>query len=107
MVLINLETITDRKDTSVDNGIPSIVITDGDNTDSKSYNVSNTGAPIQLKRLNTVDEGMENEGFEDDEDGNEEQHVIEKKPQINRFRGKQYGTIDVWWLYDDGGNTYR
>ncbi|PVD19572.1 hypothetical protein C0Q70_20062 [Pomacea canaliculata] len=24
-------------------------------------------------------------------------------PSFNRFRGKQQGTIDVWWLFDDGG----
>lgn len=23
---------------------------------------------------------------------------------IDRFRNKQTGTIDVWWLFDDGGD---
>ena len=25
------------------------------------------------------------------------------KESVTTFRNKLYGTIDVWWLYDDGG----
>lgn len=29
------------------------------------------------------------------------------KAQVTLFQGKQKkGTIDVWWLYDDGGNAF-
>ena len=27
-------------------------------------------------------------------------------PLCRMFREKQYGTIDVWWLYDDGGKHH-
>ena len=38
------------------------------------------------------------------------QRVIDLEPKINclvnRFKAKQKkGTIDVWWIYDDGGLT--
>ncbi|WAQ98879.1 S12A2-like protein, partial [Mya arenaria] len=50
---------------------------------------------MHLKRLNTLEEGMENEAFE--EDG---ETVTPVAPPS--FRDKNYGTVDVWWLYDDG-----
>ncbi|XP_069138300.1 LOW QUALITY PROTEIN: solute carrier family 12 member 1-like [Argopecten irradians] len=77
---------------------------------------------VVLQRLNTVEEGAEeNKGYEgdqethigdddDDEEGTRPNHpplMSSLSSDINtgRFREKQYGTIDVWWLYDDGGLT--
>ncbi|KAH3837753.1 solute carrier family 12 member 1-like [Dreissena polymorpha] len=51
-------------------------------------------------RLNTLEEGIENAAFQDDDakpDG------VERTAPV--FRESQYGTVDVWWLYDDGGMT--
>lgn len=31
--------------------------------------------------------------------------IAENDPRVTMFRSKQTGTIDVWWLFDDGG-TY-
>ncbi|XP_064609144.1 solute carrier family 12 member 1-like [Liolophura sinensis] len=41
-------------------------------------------------------------GQNDDEDGEEDLNLSLSE---NRFRAKQEGTIDVWWLFDDGGLT--
>ncbi|XP_060571592.1 solute carrier family 12 member 3-like [Ruditapes philippinarum] len=84
------------------NSIPSSVVERKDRN-NKTNN-------IRLIRLQTLEEGVENAAFEDP-------HVSESKPTITpsllsqdvpekpptNFRDKQYGTIDVWWLYDDGG----
>ena len=69
-----------------------------------------------LKRLNTLDEGLENAAF-DPEQSRDGDMTLASKPTLspaislnadnsgNRFKDVQYGTIDVWWLYDDGGKS--
>ena len=69
---------------------------------------------VLLKRLNTLDEGLENAAF-DTEQSRDVDVTLASKPILspaislnadnsgNRFKEVQYGTIDVWWLYDDGG----
>ena len=74
-----------------------------------------TGGQIKLKRLNTVDEGTENAAFTPDApNGNtagERPRLktllssVSTAPLSSRFQEVQYGTIDVWWLFDDGGRS--
>ncbi|XP_033750069.1 solute carrier family 12 member 3-like [Pecten maximus] len=96
----------------------------------KSYKFTNSKPKITppknhvvLQRLNTVEEGSEdNKAYEGDqdthfggdddeeEDGATPKHTtllstLSSDSNSGRFREKQYGTIDVWWLYDDGGLT--
>ncbi|XP_060071216.1 solute carrier family 12 member 3-like [Ylistrum balloti] len=99
------------------------------NKNESSYKFSNSKAKVTpptnhvvLQRLNTVDEGAEdNKAYERDqetqlgddeeeEDGTRPTHTtllstLSSDSNAGRFREKQYGTIDVWWLYDDGGLT--
>ncbi|XP_060571588.1 solute carrier family 12 member 3-like [Ruditapes philippinarum] len=86
------------------NNIPSTVV-ERKNRNNKTNN-------MHLKRLNTLEEGVENAAFEETQvTGTKStttpsllsQDVPEKPP--TNFKDKQYGTIDVWWLYDDGGLT--
>ena len=73
------------------------------------------GGQIKLKRLNTVDEGTENVAFTPDApNGNtagERPRLktllssVSTAPLSSRFQEVQYGTIDVWWLFDDGGRS--
>lgn len=59
----------------------------------------------------SVPEGFENLGFEN-ENLNSTSTVKSSRPvltssvskdSVKTFRNKLQGTIDVWWLYDDGG----
>lgn len=36
--------------------------------------------------------------------GEYNQRLVEASEQFNKKQGK--GTIDVWWLFDDGGKIY-
>ena len=62
-----------------------------------------------LSQLHTVPEGVENPSFIGDNiHGNTRPHrelltSTLSKESITTFKQKLYGTIDVWWLYDDGG----
>ncbi|XP_053405813.1 solute carrier family 12 member 1-like isoform X2 [Mercenaria mercenaria] len=62
---------------------------------------------MRLKRLNTLDEGMENLAFEEAQTNADNIRSTPALPdrQTVNFKDKHYGTIDVWWLYDDGGLT--
>ena len=71
---------------------------------------------VLLKRLNTLDEGLENVAFEAEQSRDSNVTLTSKPPLSpsvslnvenhgNRFKEVQYGTIDVWWLYDDGGKA--
>ena len=72
---------------------------------------------VLLKRLNTLDEGLENAAFEP-EQSRDGDVTLTGKPTLSpaisldkdnhgdRFKEVQYGTIDVWWLYDDGGKCW-
>ncbi|VDI46631.1 solute carrier family 12 (sodium/potassium/chloride transporter), member 2 [Mytilus galloprovincialis] len=68
---------------------------------------------INSNRLMSVPEGFENLGFET-ENLNSTSAVKPSRPvltssvskdSVKTFRNKLQGTIDVWWLYDDGGLT--
>ena len=70
-----------------------------------------------LKRLNTLEEGIENAAYEGGipDTGNESMKMrptlspavsLDTDKHGNRFKEMQHGTIDVWWLYDDGGMFY-
>ncbi|KAL4227262.1 hypothetical protein ACF0H5_012708 [Mactra antiquata] len=81
---------------------------------SKNIKNSNITNNIPLKRLNTLDEGMENLAYEADVSSTTNspntkttvpQTVQDSQTTPVNFRNKHYGTIDVWWLYDDGGLT--
>ena len=80
-----------------------------DNTNNAA---TKSGPPILLRRLNTLQEGSENPTFERDSQkgssadiqGNglhQQQSVLSTASA--KFREKQYGTIDVYWLFEDGG----
>ena len=68
-----------------------------------------------LKRLNTLEEGIENAAYESETKLSDKDVPLTPRPMLspavsletdkhgNRFKEIQYGTIDVWWLYDDGG----
>ena len=69
---------------------------------------------VMLKRLNTLEEGIENVAYEAEvqmADNVEKKTRPVLSPALsldqdkngNRFKCVQNGTIDVWWLYDDGG----
>ncbi|OWF56733.1 solute carrier family 12 member 3-like [Mizuhopecten yessoensis] len=101
----------------------------GENTENESsYKFLNSKPKVTppknhvvLQRLNTVEEGAEeNNAYVRDQGTHlgEEEERDEARPthttllstlscdsNAERFREKQYGTIDVWWLYDDGGLT--
>lgn len=82
-----------------------------------SFKEASKGAvgPIKLKRLNTVEEGTENPAFDPDAPNGNTKGVRPKLRTMlssmstatlsSRFQEVQYGTIDVWWLFDDGGTN--
>lgn len=84
---------------------------------SYNFKEASKGAvgPIKLKRLNTVEEGTENPAFDPDAPNGNTKGVRPKLRTMlssmstatlsSRFQEVQYGTIDVWWLFDDGGLT--
>ncbi|KAF6035064.1 Ncc69 [Bugula neritina] len=79
---------------------------------SKSQKQALTTAAAQSKK-DVTDEGAEEEDVEFDPDEVAMTTFIGSKrlqrnkvPEVNRFHQKQKkGTIDVWWLFDDGGLT--
>ncbi|KAH3837760.1 hypothetical protein DPMN_111161 [Dreissena polymorpha] len=68
--------------------------------DVKTNTTVNGQPHFALQRLNTLKEGIENAAFQDDEPKSD---GVKRKAPV--FRESQSGTIDVWWLYDDGGLT--
>ncbi|XP_052099973.1 solute carrier family 12 member 3-like [Mytilus californianus] len=66
---------------------------------------------INSNRLKSVPEGFENLGFDNENTNSTEKSnrpVLTSsvsKDSVKTFRNKLQGTIDVWWLYDDGGLT--
>ncbi|XP_062614460.1 solute carrier family 12 member 3-like [Saccostrea cucullata] len=83
-----------------------------------SYNFKDSSknvGGIKLKRLNTVEEGSENLGYiPDAPNGNMKEDrpklstllsTESTAPLTSRFQEVQHGSIDVWWLFDDGGLT--
>lgn len=75
------------------------------NTQKETNNIRK----FTLSQLHTVPEGVENPSFAGDNiHGNTRPHrelltSTLSKESITTFKHKLYGTIDVWWLYDDGG----
>ncbi|KAK3097309.1 hypothetical protein FSP39_008537 [Pinctada imbricata] len=69
---------------------------------------SKTGAPV-FRRLNTLQEGVENPAYNGEMNGTKEgfqqQMSVISSRSSSIFKDKQYGTIDVYWLFDDGGLT--
>ncbi|KAK3600460.1 hypothetical protein CHS0354_013016 [Potamilus streckersoni] len=87
-------------------------------------NSSLNNGTVESQKLEIIHECASNKAFEQEVDGakltrftrpcesNLRTANVSDKPPIvisdkihRRFRNIQYGTIDVWWLYDDGGLT--
>ncbi|KAL3866005.1 hypothetical protein ACJMK2_043346 [Sinanodonta woodiana] len=90
------------------------------NTESVYADPSSHNGTIKSQKLKNFQEGVANEAFEQEDREKETEfsttiqlkNTPSDKPPIEiseentrRFRKTQYGTIDVWWLYDDGGLT--
>ncbi|KAK3600462.1 hypothetical protein CHS0354_013017 [Potamilus streckersoni] len=108
----------------LDNDPDEINTTDKELSTYTEYaNSSLRNGNVKSQKLKIIQEGMTNEAFET-EDGEKKTNFIKtNRPKIRftvssdtppieisddnirRFRKTQYGTIDVWWLYDDGGLT--
>lgn len=56
----------------------------------------------------TAETGIDNKAYDEDKERPKKptlSYAISKE-SVGTFRNKLYGTIDVWWLYDDGGNYH-
>ncbi|KAL3866006.1 hypothetical protein ACJMK2_043347 [Sinanodonta woodiana] len=90
----------------------------------KESRASLNNGTVEPHKLEIIHESASNEAFEQEAEG--EGHIDVTKPSesniptiivsdkpstsishenTRRFTNTQYGTIDVWWLYDDGGLT--
>ncbi|KAL3866007.1 hypothetical protein ACJMK2_043348 [Sinanodonta woodiana] len=84
---------------------------------SSANSMSNNVTLESHKKLNIIHEITENNSFVREADGvkqysfttpsasNDAPPIPISHDNSRRFRNTQYGTIDVWWLYDDGGLT--